>query len=432
MISMSIKYDSKKILSTPGIYIFYQGKTPIYIGKAADLKKRLASYFRANAGGKVWQLREEATKLEWRELSSEVEALIEEASLIKRYQPKFNVLLRDDKNYFYVGLTKETFPRIFLTHQPTIPLIRTNKGYSKKYIGPFTNGNAIKSTLKLLRRVFPYCTCVELHKRRCLNAQIERCLGFCCDKNKLQTANNKLQNEYRKNIKNIEAVLSGKRVRLLSVLKKQMRDVARRQLFERAGKLRDQIEGIENIFKHRQFFELPRRITQWTGISHQLGVVLGMTESISRIEGYDISNIQGQFAVGSMIVFNNGEPEKSAYRKFKIRTVLPNEGGDVAMLREMLTRRFKHAEWPRPDVIVVDGGKAQWSAVRRVVPDIPVIALTKDARHHGHHIFFSSVKEPIPLNNLPMPVANLILRVDDEAHRFAIRYYRTLHRRTIS
>jgi len=165
----------KKIAGLAGVYIFRKGSEPLYIGKAANLKKRLASYFQKGSAQpiKIRQMLEEATRLQIIKTDSEVEALIKEAELIKRYRPKYNALMRDDKTYFFVGVTREAFPKIFVTHQP-VPKVRA------RYLGPFTSGTAVQGTLKLLRRVFPYCTCKRPHKRPCLNAELGRCLGYCC------------------------------------------------------------------------------------------------------------------------------------------------------------------------------------------------------------------------------------------------------------
>ena len=187
----------------PGVYTFRRGSTPIYIGKAVDLSRRLASYFRRVASDKVRRLRAEATALDWVETRSEIEALIREAGEIKRHMPRFNVLMRDDKDYFYVGFTREEYPRIFITHQPQRGRVRNQELGIKKnrnskfiirdsrYMGPFTSGSALRSTLKILRRVFPYCTCKTPHKRPCLNAQIGRCPGYCCLSGRMQTVQEK-------------------------------------------------------------------------------------------------------------------------------------------------------------------------------------------------------------------------------------------------
>ncbi|MDP3727363.1 MAG: GIY-YIG nuclease family protein, partial [bacterium] len=261
----------KKISNSPGVYIFRKGTTPLYIGKAANLRQRLGSYF-AKAEGrtpKIERMLAEATRVETIETASEIEALIKEAELIKKCRPKYNLLMRDDKSYFYVGVTKEPYPRIFISHQPG----RQRKAYSGKrierdgrlsakryplsarYIGPFTSGGTLRVTLKLLRRIFPYCTCMRPHTRPCLNAEIGRCAGYCCSPSQL-FAGKKLggqtikrtRAQYRKGIQNIVAVLSGERSRLVGRLKREMREAVKRERYEEAARLRDAVFGLEDVF----------------------------------------------------------------------------------------------------------------------------------------------------------------------------------------
>src|SRR3990167_7475463 len=171
--NMALKLFYRKIPQLPGVYFFKdnRGKT-LYIGKATNLRARLRFYFAENQTSlKVKTLISESKTLDWETLGSETEALIREAELIKKHLPKYNVLMRDDKQYFYVGFTKEKFPKIFITHQ---------KNKSANYLGPFTEGGVLRSALKTLRRAFPYCTCKKPHRRPCLNARIGRCLGYCC------------------------------------------------------------------------------------------------------------------------------------------------------------------------------------------------------------------------------------------------------------
>jgi len=436
LIPVKISNKAKRAPHTPGIYIFKNKKSPIYIGKAADLKNRLSSYFRVNSGEKVRQLLQEATRLEWIKASSEVEAFLKEAELIKKYRPKYNYLLRDDKNYFYVGITREKFPRIFITHQPykiqKSKIKNQNERLKLKndYLGPFTNGVALKSVLKLLRRVFPYCTCKTLHQRPCLNAEIGRCPGYCCTM--YATSKKKLENDYRETIRNIIAVLSGKKKRILTDLKRSMNNAVKKEDFEKAGKIRDQIEGLENIFSHRPFLEARPLIgsrTSYHFIAEYIRNLLGTKSPFSRVEGYDISNISGQEATGSMVVFIDGLPEKSEYRKFKIKTV--SGANDVAMLQEIIRRRLAHPEWPYPDLMLIDGGKPQLNAVLKILweSDFPqkvrlpkVAALAK----REEELYIQERKTPIKLSTLPQNVALFFQRVRDESHRFAKKYHHKL------
>ncbi|MBI3421042.1 MAG: UvrB/UvrC motif-containing protein [Candidatus Sungbacteria bacterium] len=440
---MSILFAVAKNAShAPGVYIFRTGRKPIYVGKAADIRKRLSSYFRKNVSSKTRQLIEEATALDWIVTESEIGALILEAEYIKRHLPKFNVLMRDDKNYFYVAITREQFPRIFLTHQlytgitrgrrsetgKKKPPVSSSRSPASSFIGPFTSGTALKTVLGLLRRAFPYCTCTQMHKRPCLNSQIGRCLGFCCNKNNVQNPNEKLQKEYGVNIKNIIAILTGKKRKLLSELKRRMHDAAKKEDFELAAKLRNQMMSIENIFSHRwiarQERTHPKQILNWKKIERVIQTLLNTSSPISRVEGYDISNVSGTEATGSMVVFIDGRPVKSEYRKFKIKTVSgPN---DVAMHREVMQRRLARTDWQRPDLLLIDGGKPQLNAVRKELrpgnPDIPLAALAK----REEELFVDGRPMPQRLDSLPPEAKFFFQHVRDESHRFAKKYHHKL------
>ena len=442
---MSISKLPKKASNTPGVYIFRRGKTAIYVGKAENLRKRLASYFRKNAGQKVESLRQEATRLEWSELSSDIEALIKESELIKKYRPKYNVLMRDDKNYFYVGFSQDEFPRIFVTHQTGIKYlvsgIKGRKARNTKYkiqntnfIGPFTSGSALYSTLRILRRIFPYCTCKEFHKRPCLNAQIGRCPGFCCYSppivNPFKTRSYfKWQNEYRRNIRNITAVLCGKKKTLIHELRKEMREAAKKEEFEHAAELQKQIEGIENIFSHRTFLDpalaKQRRGHDWQKIERTIQALFGTRRRIRRVEGYDISNISGTAAGGSMVVFVDGAPSKNHYRKFKIKTV--HQISDVDMHREVIIRRFNHPEWGAPDLLLIDGGKPQVNAALQAlrIRKIKGVLLAGLAKRE-EELFLPARRDPIRLDSLPPHTMHFFQHVRDESHRFAKKYHHKL------
>src|SRR3990167_1179554 len=442
----------KKIPIESGIYIFRYRKTPIYIGKAANLKKRLASYWRKN-------------------YSEKVRLMMKEAELIKKYHPKYNILMRDDKHYFYVGITREEFPRIFITHQPQTsikypvssikdknrPLNTKYLILNTKYVGPFTSGTALHSTLRLLRRIFPYCICEINHKRPCLNSQIGRCPGCCCIQENVATNKRPLVScniQYRENIKNIIAVLEGRRRKILAELKREMRSAAKRHKFEEAAKLRDQIAGLKNIFEHRRPLEarLPRgsrtsTTVRWRKIEQILQSLLGTKNKISRVEGYDISNISGTDATGSMVVFINGVPAKSEYRKFKVKSV--TGANDIAMHKEVMRRRLAHPEWQYPDLMVIDGGKAQLNAAIIAMTDRPKTlntgcfsvqhpVLTDSFRTVCKHILLVALAKreeelyierkstPIRLKKMPPEVMHFFQHIRDESHRFAKKYHHKL------
>ena len=204
-----------------------------------------------------------------------------------------------------------------------------------------------------------------------------------------------------------------------------MRELSAAQKYEDAGKVRDQIRALEKIFAHRGVIKQDL-LTEISKALQTLESILNISD-INRIEAYDIANIQGKFAYGSMAVFADGKIQKNDYRIFKIKSV--RGSNDPAMLREVIFRRLRHKEWPYPEVIIVDGGRAQLSVALAVKPPSKIIALTKNKKHAGDHIFIGGKALPIPISRLPEPLKNFILMLDSEAHRFAISHYRKLHKK---
>ncbi|MDP4001479.1 MAG: GIY-YIG nuclease family protein, partial [bacterium] len=280
------KYISKTP-DNPGIYRFHnKQKKDIYIGKASSIKKRLTSYGKTT-DSRIQKMITVAEHLTYTKTDSDIEALILESQLIKQRRPQFNIMLRDDKQYFFVSFTNETFPRLFLTHQPQLgePLVRqladgspgsgAKDSVSTGHIGPFTDGTALKTTLKFLRNIFPYCTCKQKHHNFCLNYHIGKCLGFCCLKDqqnpklKIKTQNS---NIYQQNIKAIKNILSGKKNSLIKELKKEMETAGKKHDFPRAIELRNKLERLERVFKNARIIKSSAIIKKYTpflsGILH--------------------------------------------------------------------------------------------------------------------------------------------------------------------
>ncbi len=430
MIRDYLKNKAKNLPQEPGIYIFkgLRGEN-LYVGKASNLKSRVSSYLKTE-DIRIQKMVSIAHTLKHITTDSDIEALILESQLIKKLRPKFNIVMRDDKQYFYVLFTKDRFPKIFLTHQPPS---------NEDTIGPFTDGDSIKTTLRLLRRIFPFCTCKQLHHNYCLNYHIGKCLGVCCLKQQDAISNFQfpISNEYRKNIKAIKGILSGKKTSVIKDLEKEMKNLSKKREYERAIELQNQVEKLKRVFQNAQILRNTNSVIHNTENAKnrktalkQLAQIVGLNRLPRRIEAYDIANIQGQHAVGVMVAFKNGESDRNKYRKFKIYT--KDSPDDTAMLKEVLSRRFKHPEWQYPDLVLVDGGRGQLSAAIEATPrSIPVIALTKDDQHRGTKLYIQNREEAISLQHLPLSVRNLLLHLDSEAHRFAISYYRKLHRKTI-
>lgn len=525
--------DLKKLPTQPGIYRFYNSENKLlYIGKAKNLKNRVKSYFQKNnelsPAKKI--MVSQIKKINYTVVSNETEAILLETSLIKKYQPPFNIDLKDDKYFLYIKINiSEPFPRIM-----TVRKIDNSKAL---YFGPYTNASSVYSMMKLLRDVFLYRTCNrDLRKlpkgRVCLLYHLNQCLGPCelkCTKT-----------EYDRMIKQIINFLKGKTSEIVKSLHQEMQKQSANKNYEAAAVTRDKIKAIANLqirqkvvltknesqdiisiyktdkvaclnlFKIRegklidqqnfiikniglfdeaeilavwlekyyattqdkpkeiiigeklsteQLSELPIKqiiiakkgkkadliklglenakltlekiIPKWQKKDNQalnkiteLQKVLNLTKLPKRIEGYDISNIQGELAVGSMVVFTNGLADKKGYRMFKIKTV--KGANDPAMIGEIIKRRLNN-DWPKPDLILIDGGPSQINAAFYSAGDIdiPIISLAK----REELIFKYNEKFPIKLQRTSLAL-QLLQQLRDEAHRFAINYHRKLRNRT--
>jgi excinuclease ABC subunit C len=528
---MSTKLKSPDNLpSKPGVYIMRDSSdTIIYVGKAKNLIKRVKSYFREKLDRPKTQiLMSHFDSLEYIVTNSEKEALILEATLIKKHRPRYNVQLKDDKRYPYVKITDEEFPRLVITRNVTKNGI---------FYGPFTDAGSVKQTVKFLKSLFKIRTCRNMNGP-CLNSQIDLCNAPC--------DGGISKEEYGEIINKIDLFFQGKYSVIVRNLKKEMMEAADNEEFEKAAVIRDQIASIEEIME-KQFVDLvdddldqdviaiasgenevvviimPIRngkivgrddflmsasqydssseimfafIQQYYGYNRhipkqilldediddkglledwlsdlrgnkvsikvpQKGVKLRLVKMAKKnaeiirhqkkkmesalielkkylklekmprvIEGYDISNISGKFAVGSKVSFKDGKPDKKKYKHFKMETPGPN---DFAMMEELLTRRLKMVDRdPEPDLIVIDGGKGQLGMACGVLEKldmthIPVIGLAKEFEE----VFTPNSKRPIiiPKNNKAL---YLLQQVRDESHRFAITYHRKLRSKNIS
>ncbi len=547
--------EQLKILPTrPGVYLMRDKDTKvIYVGKASSLKDRVSSYFGSQEGHapKVRTMVSHVVDMEFIVTDSEVEALILENNLIKRYRPVFNVRLRDDKSYPYIKIdVKSEWPRVYM--------VRGQERDGARYFGPFTSSRSVRQTLDLLKRIFPYCTCdvcvTKKQGRPCLDYYINRCMAPCLGKVSPE--------EYRRVVDQVILFLEGKQERILKDLRRDMDRASESLEFERAALLRDRVLAVEQITERQKinwtdmvdqdvvalasedgeacaqvFFirngkligrehflvegvqgEEPDRVlssfieqfydsasyvppvillaedpeekdvlegwlrekrgatvdlrvpkrgekkklvdmvidnaretlqqlrAKWLADSNktitalrELQERLDLPTLPQRIECYDISNIQGTSAVGSMVVFINGQPKRAHYRRFRIKTV--QGADDYAMLREVLRRRFYRAGTPRdgtqaaeawthyPELLIVDGGKGQLSAALEAMgetgmQEIPAIGLAKEREE----IFMPGLPDPVilPPNSQSL---YLVQRIRDEAHRFALAYHVNLRQK---
>ena len=402
-----------KIPDNPGIYQFLDKSGQIiYIGKSRSLKKRVASYFQNNnLGPKTNLMISQVKDIKFIKVFSEFEAILLEANLIKDNQPFFNAQAKDDKNPLYIKITNDIVPLISTTRQQ-----KTKGGVFLK--GPFTSAKTAKDILKIVRRIFPYCN-HKNPKKPCLYVH----LGLCPYPYESKTALVK----YHKNITRIKKLLNGQSKILIRELKKDMQNLSLFQLYEQADEIKKKILQLEFLsttyHAPKEFLERPTLVDDITlSKLKDLQIVLNLKKNPRRIECYDISNISGLLATGSMVVFKNGQKSKDQYRKFKIK--FSKKPDDYRMLSEVLTRRFKN-KWPLPDLIIIDGGKGQLNCALNVLGrfklDIPVISLAKR---------FEEIYTPylvLPIRLLKASQARqLSQEIRDEAHRFAISYHRLL------
>lgn len=416
-----------KLPDAQGVYRFIGARGKIlYIGRATSLRSRVRSYFAPDIGEKrgpaISQMIEEAKIVKWEKTDSVLEALILEAILIKKYQPKYNVKEKDDKSFNYIVITKEDFPRVLLMRgRELLDSTLHAKPYTLTAVfGPFPRGGMLRDALKIIRKIFPFrdlCTPHNAksrtsHVRPCFNAQIGLCPGVC--------SGAMGKKEYTKIIDHLRMFLGGKKKSLVKTLKREMRTVAKKHEFEKASALKRMISALDHIqdialIKDRPQYQGPPLIKKYQGRS--------LIENM-RIEGYDVAHISGKSMVGVMTVVENGEAERNGYRKFKIKTV--HGVDDTASLAEVLRRRFGHPEWQYPRLIVVDGGVAQKNRAERVLKEmgieIPVVSVVKDEHHRPRQILGM---EKVGHFGISRPdIERMILRVNGEAHRFAIVYHK--------
>lgn len=383
----------------------------VYIGKASSIKKRVSSYFQAshNISLRKHRLISKVKDIDYVLTSSKAEALLFEASLIKEHQPQYNVIFKDDKSYPLLKLTTfEDFPRLILTRQ------RKNDG--AKYFGPYANVKLLKVALKTLRRVFPLRTCHIFPKGVCLNYHIGQCLGPCVGKVDKKS--------YQEIVREVSLLLEGKRAQLLKELFSRMVQASNNQLFEEAARIRDRLQALSTVIPPSR-----RTYRQKKGLS-ELKAVLKLKKLPQRIEAFDISNIGGSQAVGSMVSFYNGESDKGGYRRFRIKDVKGID--DYAMLGEVIIRRYTREKLPLPDLVLIDGGKGHLSCARNVLKriglkNLPVISIAKAKEE----IFLPQRQKGLLLSKNSSAL-QIIRKIRDEAHRFAISYHQLLRAKTVS
>lgn len=406
----------------PGVYFFKKGQEILYIGKATSLRDRVRSYFAndliSTRGSRIIDMVTLADKIEFQVTDSVLEALILESSLIKKHTPKYNIKEKDDRSYNYVVVTKEHFPRILLIRGKEL---KHNLGLAKdlkiaKIFGPFPNGAQLKEALKLVKKLFPYFDTkapVEINDpKKVKNYNLNFQINIYPDVYSGKVS----RKDYLKNIKNIELLFSGKKKTILKNLEKEMNEASNKLEFEKASKIKKTIFALNHIRDVSLIKEIDNDIED-NNLDGDKNI-----ESF-RIESYDIAHIAGTNTVGVMTVMEDGEPKKSDYRKFIIKTAKKSD--DYGALQEVLIRRFNHDEWRTPQIIVVDGGKGQLNiaikTIKNILPaetfsKIKIVSVVKDDRHKA--------KEILGGENFSNKVNNQILLLNQDTHRFAIKFHR--------
>lgn len=456
----ALKEKLAQLPSSPGVY-FHKSKSGeiIYVGKAAVLKNRVRQYFQSKKDFdvKTLALVREIADTDWVETESEIDALFLESEMVKRYKPRFNILLRDDKSQMFVRIDmKSEWPTVSFTRQPADD--------GAKYIGPFYNGYAVKKALRYLRKVFPYYTKEPRRERSNLEMQIG-----------LEPGLDITSGEYKASLKKLIKYVEGGRVTITNELERDMKRAARAEDFEIAANLRNKLTHLRELqrrimFGDREFLDISK-----DKALTQLAELLGMDAVPTRIEGYDISHMSGKNVVASMVVFTNGVSDRSNYRKFKMSR---ERNDDTANMSETLSRRFAERNvkaWGLPNLILIDGGKGQLNAAISTLElagvKVPTVSIAKREEElivakNGSHIDDTFLRklmsEPISgvsviessgyyFVNLHVGQLNagghsrnlrggdgvsrygeltkLFQRIRDESHRFAISYHTNLKRK---
>ena len=412
----------KTLPGEPGVYFHKSASGEvIYVGKAASLKNRVRQYFQKSRlrDSKTDALVAEIVDTEWITVETELDALFLESEMIKRYKPRYNVLLRDDKSQLYVRVPlQDAYPSVTFTRGPL------DDGAT--YFGPYYNGWAVKKALRYLRRAFPYSVHETMPKRLCLQYHIGLCPGV--------EAQMISSSDYKEILKKLIRYLKGERKAIMCEIERDMQSAAKSHDFERAAKLRNRLRDLKElqrqiVFGDREFMD----ISKDQGLAG-LKTLLGLPDVPRRIEGYDISHMNGTNNVASMVVATNGLADKSQYRKFRMQ--LPGNN-DTGHMREAITRRLKHLDdWGRPDLIIIDGGVPQVGAVADLLraQNIPFVGRNKSGDHsHSARVRLVIPREEGGYETVELEanshVAKLIARLDNESHRFAVSYHSTLKRK---
>ena len=421
---MSTKPNIAAILKTlpdkPGVYIMRDEKGEVlYVGKAKRLKRRVASYFRhANfASPRLRKLVALVEDISILRTETEAEALIVEAKLIRRYSPFFNIDLKMSDRYPYIRITEEAFPRLVVT--------RKKEEGGSIWFGPYVSAGDIRTLLRLIERYFPLRHCKseilpgKAHKRPCLEFALGRCMGVCAG---LCT-----EAEYRERVNDIVLLLQGNTAELVERMRRRMNAAAKSMAFEEAARYRDTIRAVWKVSRQRVSEALQEDLDSETWqVLTKLQETFGLKTLPWRIDAFDISHMSGHEMYGCCVVFEQGKPNPSLYRRFKIRSLEENEIDDFRSIQETVLRRYRHAldnSEPMPQFILIDGGPVQlefaMKSFQELKLEIPVVALAK----REELVYLPERPDPLRLS-FEDPVLKLLQRLRDEVHRYSITTHR--------
>ncbi|MGD0337106.1 MAG: GIY-YIG nuclease family protein, partial [Candidatus Omnitrophota bacterium] len=378
----------------------------IYIGKAKSLKRRLNSYLGRELSAKSISMLSRVRDIEYILAPTESLALLLESNLVHKYKPRYNISLRDDKSFPFVKITAEAFPAVCIT--------RRKASDGSRYFGPYTDVKLLRQALKIIRRYFPYRSCKTLPKEACIYYRLKLSPAPCIGK--------VTKNEYARTIRAISLLLQGNTEALIQGLSRFMFEKAEEKEFEEAAKIRDKIQALGSIGTQGPVAGNQEEL-------ESLRSLLDVPFVPERIEAFDISDIGGKEACGSMVSFYRGIADKNNYRRFRIKTVSAID--DYAMLREVIHRRYVRLlkeKLPMPDTVLIDGGKGHLFTAERELTalgiELPLISIAKDREN----IYIKGRSEPVTFKE-DTPALNLIRRIRDEAHRFAVSYHHILRRK---
>lgn len=421
-----IKIKNGKLPQQPGVYFMKDAAGRVlYVGKAASLKSRVESYFGRPHDSRIDEMVSKIARIDYQVTPTALDALLLEARIINTLKPFYNIQRRDDKSFLFVVFLREDYPKPLLLRLPELRIARKQKKILAEF-GPFLSAASLRASLDILRKIFPWCECEPPRAgkiaRPCFYYHLKQCPGVCVGAI--------TRTEYRKIVYQLVQFFKGKRKEVERAMQKEMDSASKALDFEKAALVRNRLHNLQHI---RDINLIKRDFYDDLSFGQAIEGTINMA---GRVEAYDISNISGQYAVGSMVVFEHGVPKKSEYKKFKIKTV--KGANDVAMIYEVLHRRFahvpggEHEAWPMPELILIDGGIPQLKSADRALANrrvhVPIISLAKGITRKG--VTFVYVPDP-ELDRIAKEYKNLLIQLRDEAHRFAIAYYRKRHRKSL-